>query len=160
MNTEVALSNYRILKNLKPYQKLIVSENDNLQIDDRYLIGLRRWYDGSNRCGFYNCLDQTIHVLALQNTVNKTELVSDIEYLRKTLQITYPEFKDIHNLLANWITTIQCMDTKESNSSETDKLLPQEQTACSDPTDITVDSDEEYERRGSTGCYRCLLGFL
>lgn len=108
---EVMVHNLQILENLKEDQKLFLSDDQKLYVDERWVQPIRRRVDGSNRYDvllpFFNCY--------LQSLVRYSELTNDemnlLEKSLKGLEIlknTYDDFgelklfyNDINNTLEN-----------------------------------------------------------
>lgn len=107
MELSIALHNSQLLQKLEPYQKLIVLDNDVLEIDDRWIQSLRRTITGDSRYDIIGPIEKTftklitmegepkIIVDKYEAEVNPEKLMELLKKLRETISTTYPRFEEL-----------------------------------------------------------------
>ena len=95
MDMAVAERNIDILKNLLPFEKLIVDEHGNMNVDSRYLQSIRRTITRDSKKDILKPLELTFQTL----NIGDEEKMKVLAHLAAVFSQTYPTFTKLHTLL-------------------------------------------------------------
>lgn len=93
MKPNIALENYNLLMKLKPSEKLMCGLNNQLQLDERYLKGVRRTITGDSRDRLLSVLCETLETVNVPN-IRKLQLISKLKLVLSQTYADYPRLSD------------------------------------------------------------------
>lgn len=89
--------NLNVLSNIDSSVKLYVDkETDMLYVDDRYFLGIRRWYTSDSRVDLIEPIKKT---LEYYKSINKLALFSFLNKIKPIFKEIYPDYEDLHTVL-------------------------------------------------------------
>ena len=112
MEITTAFNNYDLLSNLKPFQKLIVVDNNKLELDSRWVQSIRRKITGNSKDEILEPLIDTFHILihyylhVVGVSLENSHLLKTITNVGNVLKQTYPNWDELSKRFENIKETI------------------------------------------------------
>lgn len=95
-NVQLALKNFKFLKELKPYHKLTVETTGLVQYDNRWLQSIRRTVDGTTRNRILIAIETTFDTLSDHDPLFCSDGQNVLTHILNVMKKTSPSFNELH----------------------------------------------------------------
>lgn len=92
----IARLNFNILKNLRGMQKLRIINQNQLELDNRYLQSSRRALSGDSRTDLLKIIEKSFDTLRHSDPMFTDSEQQTLIHLQQVLKKTYPAFYELH----------------------------------------------------------------
>jgi hypothetical protein len=105
MELAVALSNYSLLRSLTKGMKLRCYDKQHLEVEDRYLSGMRRMITNNSRYELLDPIRTTLELISIHVGFDERN-VEELKQIQSHFRDLYPDYSELSNVFEYHLTKL------------------------------------------------------